>query len=164
MRIHAVTAGLLAVALLLLGCGEEESPGPAASSGTRSEGLPGDEGLATWEVSSPEAVGPEDDSLEIGVSRVGCANGETGEIVGLDVDPGEDRVVIEATVEAFEGEAACPANEVVPAVVELDEPLSDRKLVDGACAHERAAGTRWCETAVRWSPGADEPESSRTAP
>lgn len=73
-------------------------------------------------------------------------------------------MVIEATVEAFEGEAACPANDVIPTVVELDGPLGDRKLVDGACAHERAADTTWCDTAGRWSPGAGEPGSSRTAP
>lgn len=151
MRTQTVSAGFIALALFLVGCGEAESPGPAEPTGTVSQDESSVEGLAAWELSNPDSIRPEDDNLEIGVSRLGCANGETGEIIDIDVDPGEDRVVIEATVEAREGAADCPANEVVPIDVELGDPIGDRELVDGVCEHERAAETTLCDTSVRWS-------------
>lgn len=181
MRVTTASAGFITLGLFLVGCGGEEepdaaepsssqsetepddegsptpaeSPNPVEPSNTLSEDEPGDEGLAIWEASNPQAVNTEADTVEIGVSRLACANGETGEIVDIDIDPGDDQVVIEATVEPRVGEASCPANEIVPADIELDEPIGDRELVDGACEHERAAATTFCDTPVRWSPGAN---------
>lgn len=79
--------------------------------------------------------------------------GEMVEIVDAEVDPGEDQVVIESTVEPLEDRADCPGNEIVPTEVDLGESIGDRDLVDGVCEYERAVKTTMCDTSVRWSEG-----------
>lgn len=153
MYTRTTAAGFFAVALFLVGCGGEETPDPSEPSGALTEDEPRYEGHATWELSDPDSVSPDDAVIEIGVQRLGCASGETGEIVDVGVDLGEDHVVIEAAVEPLEGPADCPSNEVVPTDVDLGESIGDRELVDGVCEHERAAETTMCDTSVRWSEG-----------
>lgn len=109
------------------------------------------ESLATWEVSTPETLDADIERLEIDVSRLGCANGETGDVTEVDVVAGEDQIAIRASVEPVYGSAYdCLGNNAVPVTVDLGEPLGGRELTDGACEHERAAATRFCETSVRW--------------
>ncbi|GAA1163049.1 hypothetical protein [Nesterenkonia sandarakina] len=153
MRTHTARAGLFALALFLVGCGEGEAPDSSEPSGTLAEEEPSYEGHATGELSDPGSASPDDEVIEIGIQRLGCASGETGEIVDVEVDTGEDQIVIEAAVEPLEGPADCPGNEVVPTDIDLGEPIGDRDLVDGVCEHERAAETTMCDTSVRWSGG-----------
>ena len=110
------------------------------------------ESLAIWEISSPETLDADVERVEIEVSRLGCSNGETGDITEVDVVAGEGQIAIRASVEPLYGSAYnCLGNNAVPTTVDLGEPLGDRELIDGACEHERAAATRICETSVRWA-------------
>ncbi|MBE1523988.1 hypothetical protein [Nesterenkonia lutea] len=116
-----------------------------------------EESLATWQLSEPDADDLEDVTLEIGVTRLGCASGETGEVAEVDVDPGEDQIAVRVSVEPLHGSAYnCLGNDVVDMDVVVGEPIGDRELVDAACEHPRAARTASCETAVRWSAEVDD--------
>ena len=80
------------------------------------------------------------------MSRLGCANGVTGEVLPPDVQVLDDRVVVTFEVAALgPGDATCPGNDLVPYTVELGEPIGDRMLIDGACLDGGpAATTSWC--------------------
>lgn len=152
MRAHYANAGLLALAVSLVGCGGEGAPGPDGPSRSLAPEEVMEQSLATWEVSDPSAVSPDDATLEVGVSRLGCANGETGEISDVDVDRGDDQIVVRASVEPLDGSSYnCLGNDVVKIEIDLGAPLGDRDLVDGACEHPRAARTTFCDSEVRWA-------------
>ncbi|WP_439566053.1 hypothetical protein [Microcella sp.] len=50
------------------------------------------------------------------------------------------------------GAAGCPGNDQVEYVVELPEPLGDRRLIDEACVSTEAANTVYCEISARFAP------------
>lgn len=107
---------------------------------------------ATWVLLEP--VTPESTSLVIGVTRLGCANGETGKVFPAVVEYTEDQILIRVDVEAWNDEPAdCQGNEEVLFSVQLDEPIGQRQLVDVACLSGEAQGTTFCSGgAVRWQP------------
>ncbi|MCO8129353.1 META domain-containing protein [Acidimicrobiia bacterium EGI L10123] len=112
---------------------------------------------AVWNVDAADPPTPSATSVTALVTRLGCSGGETGEVLAPVVSADAERVVVTFSVESLppEGEYECPGNPAVPYVVELDEPLGDRELVDGACLEGEAASTSHCsEGAVRWSPPA----------
>ncbi len=133
------------VAALATGCGavgeaEGESPGPAGDA-------------ATWELLEPTGVSPESTNLRLGVTRLGCASGVTGEVLTPVVSYEQDRVVVVASVAPFTaGAADCQGNDVVPVDLVLTEPVGERTLVDGACLEGPAVDTSFCLEAVRWAP------------
>lgn len=131
--------GAGAVLVMLAGC----SSGPGASDApTRGD-------TATWELRGD--VSADSRTLEIGVTRLGCADGVTGAVLEPQVTYEEDRVVIEVDVEALDdGAYTCPSNDVVPVLVELDEQVGDRSLVDGACLDGDAVTTSFCVDQSRW--------------
>lgn len=142
-QLYVATAALL----LLAGCaGADANPAQAPE--------PGAEGV--WELLHPTEVSPESKSIEIGVIRLACAGGETGEIAKPLVGYEQDRVVIRAdVVPPADLEAAndCQGNNSVPVTVHFDEALGNRELIDGACIAGEARTTSFCEPeAARWTP------------
>lgn len=109
---------------------------------------------ATWILLNPETVTPDSTDIVLGVTRLGCANGETGRVLPAVVDYGEDQIAIRVDVEAWSDQPAdCQGNEEVMFSVHLDEPIGQRELVDAACLAGEAQGTSFCAGgAVRWTP------------
>jgi hypothetical protein len=106
---------------------------------------------ATWELLHSAQVDGDAHALEIGVTRLGCASGVTGEVLAPWVVYEKDRIVI--TVDAAprgDEPADCQGNDAVPVSVQLDEPIGARELVDGACLEGEAVGTVFCDEPVRW--------------
>lgn len=119
----------------------------SSAAGGGSGGASGDP--ATWELTGD--VTPESHALELGVTRLGCAGGVTGEVLEPQVVYEDDRIVITVDVATLgDGAYTCPGNDVVPVVVELDEPVGERTLVDGACLDGEAATTSFCGDELRW--------------
>lgn len=124
--------------------------------------------VATWELLEPDTVNPTSQHLLIGVTRLGCAGGETGEVLEPRVAYEDDRVVIRTDVAQLPpGGYSCPGNDTVPVEIELDESLGGRDLVDAACLEGPAVGTAACPSAPRWSSparGATDEVPDWTAP
>lgn len=157
MRLRPVNAGIIVLALSLVGCMGDGAPGPHGPSRSLTPEEVIEESLATWQVTDGSAVNGDDTKLAIGVTRLGCANGETGEISDVDVQLGDDQVAVRARVEPPPGSAYnCLGNDMVEVQVDLGEPIGDRMLVDGACEHPRAATTSACDTDVRWPLSRDD--------
>jgi hypothetical protein len=140
MAMHTLSRARLAIAFLamfgLAAC-------QAASNG----------GTAIWNIESAESITPEATSLAALVERLGCANGETGRVLEPVIAAGDDELVITFFVEAFPaGDYNCPGNDRVPYLIELGEPVGQRRIVDGGCRHSDAAGTSHCDAEVRWEP------------
>lgn len=113
-------------------------------------------GVGVWHLTEPAAVTPSSVSVALGVQRLECSSGVTGDVLDPVVTYEDDRVVISTPVAPLpEGGYDCSGNDTVVIEVRLDEPLGDRELVDAACAEERAAATVFCDDAgIRWSPEA----------
>lgn len=110
-----------------------------------------DYALASWEVLDPGAIDEDSTELDVGVTRVGCAGGFTGDVRSVSEEADEEQIIIQVYVEPLdEEEASCPANEVVEHTVELQHPVGDRVLVDGVCDEEESASSEYCEDPVRW--------------
>lgn len=96
----------------------------------------------------------ESDSFTALVNRLECSSGRTGEVYPPTVVVRAKQVVVTFLVEPLSGrgDQTCQGNDEVPYTVELDEPLGDRELVDGACDAGTAEATSYCgvEGAVRW--------------
>lgn len=109
---------------------------------------------AVWDVDPARLPAPSATSVTALVTRLGCSGGETGKVLAPLVSADAEEVVVTFSVEPLPGdEYPCPGNRAVPYVVELDERLGDRELVDGACLSGEAASTSFCsEGAVRWPP------------
>ncbi len=109
---------------------------------------------ATWILLEPETVTPESTDIVIGVTRLGCASGETGGVLPAVIDYGEDRIAIRVDVEPLGNQPAdCQGNDEVMFSVHLTEPIGQRELVDAACLAGEAQGTSFCAAgAVRWTP------------
>ncbi len=62
-----------------------------------------------------------------------CASGQpaTGRIANPIVDYDESAITITVPVRPVTGGANCPGNPWTPFVLELDEPIGDRVLLDG---------------------------------
>ena len=89
---------------------------------------------ATWELLGASDVNVDSISLEVGVKRLECASGVTGELLDpvIVYESAHVIITIDAAPNAL-GSATCQGNDVVPVTVELSEPLGERKLIDGAC-------------------------------
>lgn len=136
MRSRHAGIGLLVVAFTLSGCaaiGLEESE------------------TGIWELTADPS--PSSTSIDVGVSRLECASGVTGEVLAPRVTVEDERIVITTPVaDNGSDEGECPGNDIVPLTVDLGEAIGDRLLVDGACLSTEAADTTFCENEVRWRP------------
>lgn len=90
-------------------------------------------GSSEWRVDPASPPTPESTSFPIEVMEHECASGQPpdGRIAEPIVDYGEDVITITIPVREVEGVATCPSNPWTPFVLELDEPIGDRQLVDG---------------------------------
>lgn len=116
----------------------------------------GEGDTAVWDVDPADPPTPSATSVTVMVTRLGCNGGVTGEVLEPEVAADGEQVVVTFSVEPLgAGDYTCPGNDSVPYVVELDGPLGDRDLVDGACLSGDAASTSHCSNgAVRWPPSA----------
>lgn len=74
----------------------------------------------------------------------------TGTVNDPTVDAAENEIVITFTVSPGDPAGAdCQGNDQVEYVVELDDPVGNRALVDGACRTTRASSTVFCESETR---------------
>ena len=100
---------------------------------------------ATWQLATPDAIDAGTTTLAIAVTRLGCASGETGEVLTPWVTYEDNRVVIEVDAEPLgDGAFTCPGNDAVVVELELNEPVAGRALLDGACLEAEAATTAAC--------------------
>lgn len=120
--------------------------------GCGSDGGAGD--AAVWEIDETAPPTAESTAFTALVTRLGCASGETGNVQEPQIALEPDRVVVTFSVESLSGgDESCPGNKFVPYEVEVDEPIGDRTLIDGACLAEEAESTSFCSGgSERWSP------------
>ncbi|UTT41229.1 hypothetical protein NMP99_08230 [Glutamicibacter mishrai] len=139
-RIKILAAGLLLGTLLAAGCAR----------------LTPDEVNAQWSLIDSSAVTEESTSLDLGVMRIACGSGITGEITGTHVAYSAEDITIGLVVEELDGEAqTCQSNETVPYTIKLDEPVGNRSLTDASCteAEQEQGTTPACEhDGIRWAP------------
>lgn len=110
---------------------------------------------ASWELLQPEKVGKDSTEITIGVTRLACASGVTGEVLEPVISYEDHRIVIRTDVAPLDdgGVQTCQGNDVVPVTIALAEPIGDRDLVDAACLAGDAVTTGVCVgSAVRWTP------------
>lgn len=90
-------------------------------------------GDSEWRVDEASPPEPGSSSFRIEVLEQGCASGQaaTGRIADPIVEYGEVAITITVPVRAVTGLALCPGNPWTPFVLELDEPIGDRVLLDG---------------------------------
>lgn len=120
--------------------GQEGAPAGAAA------GQP-----AFWEIDPNRPPRPEDRAFGALVSRLGCASGETGEVMPPRVVEDQDEVVVTFTVAPpSSGVGFCTVNKPVPYAVVLSRPLGGRTLRDGTCDRPPARTTSACLTKQRW--------------
>lgn len=105
--------------------------------------------VATWTIDEGEAVTAETTSFAVMVSRLGCSGGVTGDVRDPVIVDEPDQVVITFSVVPLDPtfDYTCPTNDANSVVVQLDEPLGHRRLVDGACLRDaRAMPPALCDT------------------
>ncbi len=127
------------------------SPPSTHSSAATNSGIP-----ATWELLNPDTVTAQSTVLDVAVTRFGCANGVTGEVLEPPrITYEAEQIVIQVDVAPLvlnEGDEGfnCPGNDAVPITIELIEPIGERHLIDQACLSGPATRTAYCMTATRW--------------
>lgn len=148
-RVTGGAALLFIAGALVAGCGSSDGEGAGSSGSAGASGSEGD--AAVWRLSDADAVSSDATQLDIEVTRLACASGETGDLLPARVSEEGERVVIQVDAVSLGDEGAdCQANDWVAVTVDLDEPVGERELVDGACLEGPAEDTIYCETAVRW--------------
>ncbi|MBB5788707.1 hypothetical protein [Jiangella mangrovi] len=93
------------------------------------------EGLGPGTVLLDPAAPPSaaDTSLSLLVVEQACASGQAAtDRVTVSVDETDDEVRLVVGVRGVEGGADCQGNPPTPVVVELDQPLGERTIVDAA--------------------------------
>lgn len=155
-----VPAAVLLTCLMLSSCGESEaslSSGRTAASpsaATSPEVRPASKGdVAVWVVDVEQQPQASDTEVKALVQRLGCASGETGEVLPPEVVEQEDEVIVGFTVGTLPlaDFYACPGNKQVAYTVPLSAPLGQRKLIDAACRAGEASTTSHCIAgAERW--------------
>lgn len=137
------------IPLMLLSCMVLSGCSTSADSGAEDQNT-----AAHWALLDPGAVTNRSTSLELGVIRVGCAGGETGNVSGSRVDYQSEKVIVTVSVEPqSDGPQNCPENETVPFQLVLEQPLGERELIDGTCIGQKQENTVMCsDHGVRWKP------------
>lgn len=134
--------------------GWPEIPEPTRP-GTPADGPEPAGDTATWVLRDPDRVTSASTEITIGVTRLDCSGGVTGEVLEPVVEYTGSRVIIRAVVAAIDRTLPqrCQGNDEVPVVVKLSEPIGDRPLVDAACLAGEAVTTSFCaDGPVRWHP------------
>lgn len=89
--------------------------------------------VAEWEPAPGQDLAPETQEVEIVVHEIGCADGDSaeGRIEEPEVEYTSDAVIVTVRVRAKGGDVTCPGNPLTPHVLELEEPIGERELLDG---------------------------------
>lgn len=157
---------VLLCAATLGACGEDESSivpsDEVATTASQQQQAPSstlqepyrDSGVAVWSVDPNDPPIRQSESFTAMVTRLGCNGGQTGEVLTPTIAVEAERIVVTFAVAPLpEGMYTCPGNDQVRVLVELEEPIGSRELLDGACLSGEAVSTSFCETgAVRWEP------------
>ena len=91
-------------------------------------------GPALWFLPAEGAIDAETTSFTALVMEVDCASGQSSQdrIVGPEISYDADQVVVTFAVRPPPGDAhACPSNPATLVKVTLNEPLGERRLIDG---------------------------------
>jgi hypothetical protein len=142
---------------LAAACGAAAEPSPAGPGGTSGAGAStsaagGD--AAVWFLAPDQDLQESSTTFTALVSRLGCNNGVTGQVLEPEIHMSESEVVVTFSVAGQHGPADCQGNDQVPYEVDLGEPLQARTLVDGQCRPSgAAASTSFCvPDATRFRP------------
>jgi len=96
--------------------------------------LPEDLGFATWRLDPADLPTPEDLTVTVLVTEIACASGRPsfGRLMPPVVLAAEDAVTIAFAVRKRPGGQDCPSNPEARVVIQLAEPLGNRRLFDGS--------------------------------
>jgi hypothetical protein len=97
-------------------------------------------GIASFRV-EPAALDPAATEIPVLVTERACNSGEDarGRIVVSAIRADDDAVTVTLAVRTRGGAQSCPSNPETPFVLELEEPLGDRQLLDGSSIPARDA-------------------------
>lgn len=149
MRLERI--GAVFVLLAIAGCSDAtDRVGPAGTGAGSQQPVVGE--AALWRIDSERPPSPGDKSFTVLVERLGCNNGETGQVLAPEIVEEPDQVVITYQVAASTlGAASCPGNKLVPSKVLLSAAVGERTLIDGACLSGPSGTTSPCpDGAERW--------------
>lgn len=138
----------------------------ACSASTSDEGVPSvlptssPSGLvrgdpATWTLADPPAVSEASTELKLSVTRVGCANGKTGELMAPQAWADETTIYVRVDAVPITdpaGSVECPSNAPTLTDLDLGEKLGPRRLVDAACFDATVRELAECDSDTRWEP------------
>jgi hypothetical protein len=161
MKVVSRLASVLLLATLPSACGAGPEPSPAQpGSNTEVErraspttGAGGD--AAVWVLQEGSSLQKSSTRFTALVSRLGCNDGVTGEVLVPQIRPGKSEIIVTFTVvPKAPGPASCPSNNQVVYEVDLPEALGDRALIDGECLPgKEGATTSFCTAeATRFKP------------
>ena len=100
-------------------------------------------GLASFRVAPHEELSPETEEVDVLVTERACNSGQDarGRVVRPAVILADDTVTVVFAVVPRGGMQECPSNPETPVLLELPEPLGERRLVDGSSVPPRDATT-----------------------
>lgn len=90
--------------------------------------------LARWAPAPDADLSPDATSIEVLVNEMACAGGTSaeGRIAPPEIVYRDEAVVVTMRVVPRAGPQECPGNPDTPYTLELEEPLGERRLLDGA--------------------------------
>lgn len=102
-----------------------------------------DLGLASFRVAPHEELSAETREVDVLVTELACNSGQDarGRVVRPAVILAEDTVTVVFAVVPRGGAQECPSNPETPVLLELPEPLGERRLLDGSSVPARDATT-----------------------
>jgi len=100
-------------------------------------------GLASFRVAPHEELSPETEAVDVLVTERACNSGQDarGRVVRPAVILADDTVTVVFAVVPRGGMQECPSNPETPVLLELPEPLGERRLLDGSSVPPRDATT-----------------------
>ncbi|WP_155370967.1 hypothetical protein [Catellatospora vulcania] len=141
------------------GCATGPAPsaaGPGSSPAAAPDTAPSADGdAAVWDLAPGQTLTASSTRFTALVSRLGCNDGVTGQVLTPQLRLSESEIVVTFSVAPKQtGAASCPGNNQVPYEVDLGTPLRNRVLSDGRCLPgEAAATTAFCiDGATRFRP------------
>lgn len=96
--------------------------------------LPDELGFATWRLDPADLPTPEDHTVTVLVTEIACASGRPslGRLLPPVVMAADDAVTVAFAVRKLPGGQDCPSNPEARVVIQLAEPLGNRRLFDGS--------------------------------
>lgn len=128
------------------------TPQPTATTpATNARAAPTDGDTALWQLQDAASINSESTVLNLTVTRLGCASGDTGQLLAARITYEEQRVIIQVDAEPMgAGTFLCPGNNAVQISIELAEQIGERSLVDGGCFDLADTTNTVCANPTRW--------------